>query len=95
MNLAGRVSGTTDNNPLHSERIWSLNRISQRGNADVWYDANTGKWRLNITPNYPDVPTNYFGPDDALVLHQPTNKTTGWTWTLPRPYSPPTKNMTP
>ncbi len=94
MNLAG-VSGTADNIPLHSERIWSLDRISQRAKADVWYDAKTGRWRLNITPNFPNVPTNYFGPDDALVFYQPTNKTSGWTWTLPRPYSPPTKNMTP
>ncbi len=94
MNLGG-FQGTSDGNPLHSDRIWSLNRETQRANPEAWYDTSTGRWRLNITPSFPDVPTNYFGPDDAIVIHKPAGHSTPWTWIIPVLHSPPTKNISP
>ena len=94
MNLGG-FQGTTDGNPLHSDRIWSLNRETQKANPEAWYDSSTGRWRLNITPSFPDVPTNYFGPDDAIVIHKPATHSTPWTWIVPVLHTPPTKNISP
>jgi len=80
--------------PQWSDRIWVFNRSSQDAKADIWYDSDNARWRLNQTPNFPNVPNNYFGPDDAMIiLTSATN--TYWTWTNTILYSSPTRTMTP
>ena len=81
--------------PLQSDRIWSLNRENQQSTLDCWLDTSgTPTWRLNQTPSFPAVPTNYFNPDDAVVIRtSPTNS--NWAWTNKLLYPIPTRNMTP
>ena len=81
--------------PMQSDRIWSLNRETQRANPDCWLDTSgTPTWRLNWTPTFPEVPTNYFNPDDAVIIRtSPTNA--NWIWTNKLLYPLPTRNMTP
>ncbi len=76
---------------LGSDRLRKWNRQTQAADMDVWYNTTLGKW---VYANGTDVPTNYFGPDDAIIIW--TRKSTGyWYWTNRILYPYPNKNINP
>ena len=78
---------------MGSDRIRRFNRNGQQAGVDVWYRTSDSSWRLASSGN-PVCPTNYFQPDDAIVIWT-VKSSSSWVWTPPIPYSLPTRNMTP
>ena len=79
--------------PAQSDQIWKFNRAGQAIASPVWYKTGDSTWRL-VSSGFPLCPTNYFAPDDGLVLVLHSG-TTNITWTNRFTYSIPTRDMNP
>ncbi len=79
--------------PAQSDQIWKFNRAGQAIASPVWYKTSDSTWRL-VSSGLPLCPTNYFAPDDGLVLVLHSG-TTNVTWTNRFTYSIPTRAMNP
>jgi uncharacterized repeat protein (TIGR01451 family) len=87
---AGFVGG---GNPVFSDWMWKYDRASQKVPNVIWYRTTDQTWRFNST-GYPEVPTNYFSPNDAIVI-QTRRATHDIIWTNRPWYNPPTRDMNP
>lgn len=93
MNLIGSGFKGHLVNPALSDQIWKFNRAGQAIAQPVWYRTSDSTWRLTSS-GFPLVPTNYFAPDDGLVITI-YNGTGDVIWTNRFTYSAPTREMNP
>lgn len=94
----GHQPGPHDNlrrNRYGSDVIFKWDPIEQRiaDFAGVWLRSSDGAWLLS-SPGYPPCPTDYFKPDECLLIHSATN-TPDWVWTNRLLYTPPNRYMNP
>ncbi len=80
--------------PNLSDQIWKFNRAGQAQGTPVWYRTSDHTWRLT-SGGFPLVPTNYFAPDDGLVITLYNSGSGLLTWTNRFTYTPPTRDMNP
>ena len=81
-------------NPGLSDQIWKFNRAGQVMGTPVWYKTSDQTWRLT-SGGFPLVPTNYFAPDDGLVIVTQPAAALPITWTNRYRYTPPTRDVNP
>ena len=79
--------------PALSDQIWKFNRAGQAIAQPVWYRTTDSSWRLT-SANFPLCPTNYFAPDDGLVITIYSG-TGDVVWTNRFTYATPTRDMNP
>ena len=79
--------------PTFSDRIWKLDRASQTVPQTLWYDTDDSLWKFTSS-GYPSVPTNYFKPDDAIVIWT-RKSSSSLSLTNQILYDLPTKGMSP
>ncbi|HMP74133.1 MAG TPA: hypothetical protein PKE55_12800 [Kiritimatiellia bacterium] len=87
---AGFVGG---GNPVQSDWMWKFDRYGQKVPDVIWYRTTDQSWRFN-RDGFPEVPTNYFSPNDAIVI-QTRRSTSDIVWTNRPMYNPPTRDMNP
>ena len=80
--------------PGLSDQVWKFNRSAQVLATPVWYKTSDQTWRLTST-GFPLVPTNYFAPDDALVIVTQPTTSPPMSWTNRFRYTPPTRDINP
>jgi hypothetical protein len=74
--------------------MWKFDRERQAlpgGGHIIYHDSTLNDWYF-LTGN--KVPTNYFGPDDAIVVYRPGASST-MSWSRDPTYDPPTRNINP
>jgi len=78
-------------NPRDSDHLWKFDRETQQSGKPIYYRTTDSTWRFTTGEL---VPTNYFSPDDAIVI-QLHNSDTSLTWTNRILYPIPTRDMSP
>ncbi len=89
---AGFQGGTI---PPLSDMLWKYDRQNQRvPDGKIWFKTTDKTWRFDTGGiNGALVPTNYFKPDDAIVIWR--RATGSMTWTNHFHYPQPTRDMKP
>lgn len=78
----------------NADQMWKFDRERQAlpgGGHIIYHDSTLNDWYF-LTGN--KVPTNYFGPDDAIVVYRPGASST-MSWSRDPTYDPPTRNINP
>lgn len=79
--------------PPLSDHLWKYDRANQVVSNIIWFRTSDNTWRFTHPGSFPLVPTNYFRPDDAVVIRRIA--TTPMTWTNRLTYPVPTRDMNP
>jgi uncharacterized repeat protein (TIGR01451 family) len=80
--------------PTQADMLWKYDRVNQLvPNGKIWFRTSDNTWRFDNGPTFTLVPTNYFRPDDAVVIRRVA--TTPMTWTNSPTYPAPTRDMKP
>ncbi len=80
--------------PPQSDWVWKYNRSAQLvPDGKIWYRTSDQTWRFDNGPTFTLVPTNYFRPDDAIVIQRRASSPMVWTNLFN--YTPPTRDMKP
>ena len=81
--------------PALSDQLWKDDRANQKAPYAVWYRTTDGTWRMTHPIPFPPVPTNYFSPDDGIVIWIQNSTNNNWNLTQPLPYTEPSIRMNP
>ncbi len=81
--------------PFLSDWVWKFDRAQQLvPDGKIWFKTSDQTWRFDAGGvNGALVPTNYFRPDDAVVIQR--RAPTPMTWTNTLNYAVPTRDMKP
>lgn len=93
LNLVG-TGFTGGIHPVFSDWMWRFDREEQRAPRVIWYRTSDQTWRFTAPTTYPEVPANYFSPNDAIVI-QTRRSPADVVWTNRPNYTPPNTRMNP